>query len=137
MAQIYLLSVLSLIAAGFMLSADFLAQKISVPSGLLAAAGGRVGKLVCGGAAALIGILKLFIVAPGETVPFAGDLLPAAMGITLGAILLYDAWKYRSLPGEGGTDDGAPAAFTYRVSLGLAGMLLGALHFIFPAAPIL
>jgi hypothetical protein len=137
MAQIYLLSVLSLFAAGFFLSADFLAQKINVPSGLLAAAGGRVERLVCGVAASLIGILTLFIVAPGETVPFAGDLLPAAMGIILGAILLYDAWKYRPLAGEGRPEDGAPAPVTYRVSLGLAGMVIGFLHFLFPAAPIL
>jgi hypothetical protein len=137
MAQIYLLSVLSLLISGSVLSTGFLAEKLRVPDALLFTATNRTARLIIGGVTALVGFLKLFVVAPGESVPIAGDLMPAAAGILLGGILLYDAWRKKGGVEEAASEENAPSSFTYRISFGLAGMLVAILHFLLPGAPIL
>ena len=152
--HIYLLSVLSTIAAGATLAADYLVERVPAlePLRRFAASGRAKGTL--GAIALVVGFVKLFWRAPGEVI-IVGDFLPAIAGMLLGAMLLIDRYRERRLPAdasehvtvEGDPDQGDDAAGSsdsgatgiariddtlrpYRTPLGLAGMAVGVVHFL-------
>ncbi|MEE8441656.1 MAG: hypothetical protein V3S41_08050, partial [Spirochaetia bacterium] len=61
MAQLYMLSILSLLGAGLVLSSDYLAERMEWLSGLKNLAHQRNAQLGIGIAAGVIGILKLIV----------------------------------------------------------------------------
>jgi hypothetical protein len=86
----------------------------------------------------VIGVLKLIFRSPGERVVIAGDLLPALVGIILGVILIGEAFGQHP-KAEGGperveksVEKVTEAIMPYRVPVGIAGVVVGLLHFIFP-----
>jgi len=133
MAQLYLLSVVANIVAGLALSADYLGERLGFLSGWTRLRESRSTAITIGAVTAVVGALKLFVRSPGETVPVAGDLLPALGGIALGLIILAE-----TLRKEGKTDKAVDkvtdVVLTYRVPVGIAGVALGLLHFILPSA---
>jgi hypothetical protein len=86
----------------------------------------------------VIGVLKLIFRSPGEGVIIVGDLLPAAAGIILGVILIGEAFrqhpKAEGAPEkvEKSVEKVTEAIMPYRVPVGIAGAVVGLLHFIFP-----
>ncbi|MFW5742807.1 MAG: hypothetical protein ACOC2D_05965 [Spirochaetota bacterium] len=137
MVQFYLLSVLSLILAGALAASGFLTERIASFAALSDLAERRSVATTVGVLALAIGILKFFVRAPGDGVAVVGDLLPAVAGIVTGGVLLL-AQQHR--PGE--RDPEFPRSRTqmlveYRDPIGLAGLLVGLLHFLFPATVIL
>jgi hypothetical protein len=137
MAQFYLLSVLTLLVGGALAASGFLSERMTSLS-VLADLAERRGLVVTVGAVALaVGILKLFLRAPGDGVPVAGDLLPAIAGIAVGGVLLLSSSR---TPGD--VNPELPRSQTqmlveYRSPIGLAAALVGLLHFLFPATVIL
>ena len=95
-----------------------------------------------GAVAGVVGILKLIVRSPGETVPVAGDLLPALAGIALGGLLLADTLR---TPRNGALDDAEPVAvdkvtnavMPYRTPLGIGGIVVALIHFLLPSLTIL
>jgi hypothetical protein len=85
----------------------------------------------------VVGVFKLFVRSPGETVPVAGDLLPALAGMALGAALFFETTLRRQSATESKVDKYAKAVLSYRVPLGLAGLVVALLHFLFPGVVIL
>jgi hypothetical protein len=135
MPQVYLLSVVSLIVTGLALSSDYLGKK----SVFLAAFGrlreNRSLQISTGLITALIGVLKLIIRSPRETVAVVGDLLPAAAGIILGIILIGEALRKGPEAAEGAeksVEKVTRAIMPYRNPVGIAGIVVGLLHFLFP-----
>ena len=155
--HVYLLSVLTTIAAGATLAAGYLVERFPVlePLKRFAASSRAAGAL--GAIAAAVGFVKLFARAPNQTV-IVGDFLPAVAGMLLGGMLLIDRYRdQRRLRGgaaqpiaaDDGDDDGDPIPVTpaagsppdgilkigdaltpYRTPLGLAGMAAGVIHFL-------
>jgi len=136
MAQFYLLSVLTLIVGGALAASDFLGAKIGSLSVLSDLAERRTFMLTVGILTAVVGIVKLFLRAPADTVPVAGDLLPAIAGIATGGIIVLG--QTRSVEtGEEFSSPPARSLVDYRNPIGLAGVLTGLAHFLFAGAVIL
>lgn len=137
MAQLYMLSILSLLGAGLILSSDYLVEKMEWLSGLKDLAQQRNVRIGVGVAAGIVGILKLIVRAPGETIPVAGDLLPALAGIALGGLLLADTLRVSSDDEPVAVDKVTNAVMPYRTPLGLGGIVVAVVHFLLPAIIIL
>ena len=137
MAQFYLLSIVSTILAGLALSGDYLGSRLAFLATFRSWMEHRGVAIGLGVATAVVGILKLFVRSPGETIPVAGDLLPALAGMALGAALFFEASLRRPSATESKVDRYAKAVLSYRVPLGLAGIAVALLHFLFPGVVIL
>ena len=86
---------------------------------------------------AIIGLIKLIVLSPGESLPVVGDLLPALTGIALGGILLVEAFRLKVESQGESLKKISATVLTYRVPLGIAGVVVGVLHFLFPGVPVL
>lgn len=137
MGQFYLLSVVSLVVAGFALAADYLAERISVLRGFRKIRESRAAEAIVGTFATLAGILKLIFRSPGETTPVAGDLLPALAGIALGMVLLGEVFHQQIAAGGESLEKASRSVLTYRTPIGIAGVLIGLVHFVMPRVVIL
>ena len=67
----------------------------------------------------------------------AGDLLPALAGIGMGMALLMDFFKQRVAQPSEALEKAEKIAMTYRLPVGIAGLAVAVLHFIFPGTIIL
>ena len=138
MPQFYLLSVVSTVVAGLALSSDYLGKKSDFFASFRFLRRNRSVQITAGLVTAVIGVLKLIFRSPGERIYVAGDLLPAAAGIILGVILIGEA--FRQHPKEGteqekvgkSVEKVTEAIMPYRVPVGIAGAVVGLLHFLFP-----
>jgi hypothetical protein len=137
MAQLYMLSILSLLGAGLILSSDYLVERMEWLSGLKDLAQQRTVRMGVGIAASLLGVLKLIVRSPGETVPVAGDLLPALAGIALGGLLLADTFRVSREDEPVAVDKVTQAVMPYRTPIGLGGIVVALVHFFLPALTIL
>jgi hypothetical protein len=137
MAQFYLLSFLANIIAGLTLAGDFLGEKIPFLSSFKNLRDDRNAEIGIGAASAIIGFIKFFVLSPGETVPIAGDLLPALTGIVLGAVLLAEAFRQKVKSKAEQLEKISQAVLSYRVPLGIVGVVVAFLHFLLPGAPVL
>ena len=137
MAQLYMLSILSLLGAGLILSSDYLVERMEWLSGLKDLAQQRNIRIGVGIAAGVVGILKLIVRSPGETVPVAGDLLPALAGIALGGLLLVDTLRVPRDDQPVAVDKVTKAVMPYRTPIGIGGIVVAVVHFLLPALTIL
>ena len=137
MAQIFLLSILANIIAGITLSSEFLGEKISIIAGFKKLRENRGAEITLGLATAVVGVVKLIIRSPGETIPVAGDLLPAIAGISLGLILLGEAFQQKVEQGSVSIAKASRMVLTYKMPVGIAGIVVALLHFFAPAVLIL
>jgi hypothetical protein len=137
MSQFYLLSIVSILLSGFVLSGDYLGAKVPALGTFRAWLENRGAALTLGIVTAVIGFLKLFVRAPNDTVPVAGDLLPAIAGLAVGAALFFEALLRKPSTPERPVDRYAKAVLTYRIPLGIVCVAIALLHFLFPQAVIL
>jgi hypothetical protein len=94
-------------------------------------------RLSVGGVAIAVGVLKIFVRAPFDTVPVAGDLLPALMGIAIGLALLAESWTGRGQQAADVQQKVSNLANFYRLPLGFAALAVSVVHFLVPGAVIL
>jgi len=132
MAQIYLLSVLSLLFGGALLSAEVLAGRFARLEPLAELSQQPKTVITTGIVTFLIAILKIFVPFTGAVV--VGDLLPILVGMTAGGLLVVSQLQD---PGRIGARDAAQSLLAYRTVIGVGAMVVGVLHFFFYAAPIL
>jgi hypothetical protein len=137
MAQFYLLSIVTTVLTGLALSGDYLGSRLPFLATFRSWLEHKGAAVALGVVTAVVGIFKLIIRSPGETVPVAGDLLPALAGIALGLALFFEATLRKPSPTESKVDRYAKAVLSYRVPLGLVGLAVALLHFLFPGAVIL
>jgi hypothetical protein len=136
--QFYLLTVVSTIVAGLALSSDYLKTKSEFFGSFRFLQKNRSIQIVAGLVTAAIGVLKLIFRSPGEDIVVVGDLLPAAAGIILGVILIGEA--FRQHPKEGAEQEKLGKSVEkvtrriapYRIPVGIAGAVIGLVHFLFP-----
>jgi hypothetical protein len=137
MSQFYLLSIVSMVLTGFVLSGDYLGARVPALATFRAWLESRSAAITLGLATAVIGFLKLFVRAPGDSVPVAGDLLPAIVGMGVGAALFFEALLRKPTTPERPVEKYAKAVLTYRIPLGIVGVAVALLHFLFARAVIL
>lgn len=132
MIQIYLLSVLTNLLAGAVLSIDGEEDRLRIASLLnrevLTA---PVFRLVLGLTTFLVGFFKFLSVTHGD-VPVVGDLIPALSGVILGMILLVLYYRERADVSSPALDTIDRVFVANRVMFGTAGVLIAILHFLFP-----
>ena len=132
MLQFYLLSVIMNILAGMVLSAGFIDERVSFVSGMKDYFDGKPNaKLTIGVVTFVVGFFKLLSVTRGD-VPFVGDLLPAVAGLVMGFALFLDYYKSRSTVSSGFVDTAEKILLNNRNVIGLAGIVIGLLHFLLP-----
>lgn len=132
MPQSYFLSVTANAFVGLLLASDYLGQRSAFFAEWRKLLGSRTAQIGIAAVAIAIGVLKLVAASPGETVPVVGDLLPALTGLALGVALLAEAFRAKVEASGSSVQKVAHIAVTYRVPLGVAGVLVAALHFLFP-----
>ncbi len=134
MVQFYFLSIVANFLGGVALSADYLGTKFPFFESIKGAFQKRSIKIGLGFTALIVGIFKLIVKPVGWAVPFAGDLLPALTGIGIGLALLFDFYKQKTNLEKESMEKVEKAVMTYRVPLGILGMVVAFLHFLIPGA---
>ena len=137
MAQFYLLSVLANVTAGLTLAGDYLGGKFAVFASFKNLRENRLAEIVIGAVSVAVGVITLFVRAPGDTVPVAGDLLPSLAAIGQGGTLLVESFRQQVESRGPQAERLSKALITYRVPAGIVGASIGLLHFLFPAAVLL
>jgi len=137
MAQFYLLSVLSNIVAGLTLAGDYLGEKMPFLASFKNLRANRTATVTIAIVTLLIGIIKLIVLSPGATIPVVGNLLPALSGIAIGAILLVEVFRQKVESQGEQLKKISTTVLSYRVPMGIAGAVIGFLHFLLPGVPIL
>jgi len=136
-AQTYFLSILSNIVAGLTLAGDYLGEKIPFLASFKNLRANRPATVTIAVVTAIIGVVKLVVLSPGGHIPVLGDLLPALVGIALGVLLLADAFRHTVESQGESLKKISTAVLTYRVPVGIVGVVVAVLHFLFPGVPIL
>jgi hypothetical protein len=137
MAQIYVLSLFANLLSSLALASDFWGRKATLFAAFKGIGERRKTAIPIGLATALIGVLKLIVLSPGETVPVAGDLLPGLVGAALGLLLIGGVFPKTIDGPEGSTERPRWSVLAYRVPLSIIGVLVTLVHFIVPGVLIL
>jgi drug/metabolite transporter (DMT)-like permease len=137
MPQIYVLSILANAVAGLTLAGDYFGARMPFLASFKNLRERRSAVIWIGVVTAVIGVLKLIVLSPRETVPVAGDLLPALGGVALGVMLLAEQLVKPQAEGGEKIEKVAGKMLTYRVPVGIAGVVISLVHFLFPGAVIL
>lgn len=137
MLQFYFLSILANTLAGLTLTADYFGDRVKGFAPFRDLLGRGNVRTTIGISAFVVGFLKLLIRSTPSDVPVVGDLLPALAGLTMGSALVLAIIKERgTVPGEK-VDSLEKTVMTYRIPLGIAGLVIAALHFLVPGALLL
>lgn len=137
MIQFYFLSIVANFLSGTTLASDYIIEKFPSFKLFQELLVKRRTRISLGFLTAIVGILKLIVQPVGERPYVAGDLVPALVGIALGSALLVDYFKERvTVPAEtmGKVED---AIISYRIPLGVLGVIVALLHFFIPRALLL
>jgi len=143
MLQFYFLSVAANLLAGLELLAEFYGERYPALAQLHGLLGRRWSRAALGAVAAAAGLLKLLLRPTPGDVRVVGDLVPALVGLALGASLLLHvarekagqaAEPTRPFTGLGWLEK---ALLTYRMPLGALGVVTAVLHFLVPGALLL
>ena len=137
MAQFYLLSVVTLLLGGLFAASDFFRDRMTAFEPVADLADRRGFAITAGAITAVVGIIKLFLRAPFDAVPVAGDLLPAVAGIATGGVLLLRAIQHREPIASEVPQPETSMIVQYRTPIGFGAMIVGLLHFFFHGAVIL
>jgi purine-cytosine permease-like protein len=132
MVQFYFLSIVLNITAGFVLSYDFLEERMERLAEVKSSFSNKTFRFVLGIAALVVGFLKLLSVFKGDIL-VVGDLLPAAAGLLMGIMLIIDYYKTKAEVASQAVD-AIDRVFNRRKSIiGIIGMVIGVLHFFMPS----
>jgi hypothetical protein len=134
MLQFYFLSIFVNILAGLTLTADYLGKRFKAFLPFKELFGKSNVKTTVGISAFVVGFLKLLIRSTPTDVPVVGDFLPAVAGLVMGAGLVLGIIKERGAEPTDKVGGLEKAVMTYRVPLGIAGLVISALHFLLPGA---
>jgi hypothetical protein len=131
MLQFYFLSIFANILAGLTLTSEYFAEKFKAFLPFKELFSKKNVKTTIGIAAFVVGFLKLLL--PVQTV-VVGDLLPALAGLAMGAGLILGILRERANVSAETVDNLEKTVMTYRVPLGISGLVISALHFLLPRA---
>lgn len=133
MVQFYFLSICLNILGGLVLAAPHFSERFpgisSLREYIFGKTGLRIGLIA---ALLLIGVIKIITVSPGDII-IVGDLLPALTLLLSGFTLLVE-FIFENNESESGFLKKMDSVFVKHASItGIAALVAGGLHFIFPA----
>ena len=132
MIQIYLLSVLTNLLSGLILSAEHYSERFPGFASVRDFFAGKPGVRVAVGIITfLTGFLKLLTVTKGD-VPVVGDFFPALSGLILGLSLLFDRYKEKSTVESKALERADALLLRHKSIYGSVGIVIAALHFLMP-----
>ncbi len=134
MLQFYFLSIFVNILAGLTLTADYMGERFTAFLPFKNLFGKSNVKTTIGISAFVVGFLKLLIRSTPTDVPVVGDFLPALAGLVMGASLVLGIIKERGTEQADRVGGLEKAVMSYRVPMGIAGLVISALHFLVPGA---
>jgi len=138
MIQLYLLSIILNGLIGFLLILGDAIEGASPEKGIKGFLSSWGFRLVLGILAAIIGVLKFLLPMSEKTsIPILGDFFPALAGIAAGFILIFGFYRENSTRTEdtdGKLDSIGDTFLHYKKVIGIALLVIAALHFLFPAA---
>ena len=135
MVQFYALSVFVNIIIGSILSIEGKSDEGSFFARLKEVLEERGFKFSLGILSLIIGLFK--ILTPTGDIPVVGDLLPAVAGIALGGVLLLEFFRTKSDVSQDAIENIEGTIAKNRKFIGIAGIVVGILHFLMPALPII
>ena len=136
MVQFYALSVFINLIIGSLLSIDGKSEGVSFFSRLKDVLEDRGFKFSLGILSLIIGLFKILTPTIGD-IPVVGDLMPALAGIVLGGVLLLEFFRTKSDVSSEAISKIEGAVAQNRKFIGIAGIVIGILHFLMPAVPII
>ncbi len=133
MLQIYFLTIMTNILAGLTISAPFLSKKIKGFDVYAGKMENRLFRVILGSITLITGIFTLLNRGIVDKVAFFGNLVPAISGMALGLILVIYYFF---------ADDNESKLVStiknlsdkYGIILGIAGIIIGLIHFLVPSA---
>ena len=131
MMQFYFLSIFANILAGLTLTSDYFAEKGKAFLPFKELFSKKNVRTTIGIAAMVVGFLKILL--PVQTI-VVGDLLPALAGLAMGTALILGIIRERTKVSAETVDNLEKTVMTYRVPLGITGLVISALHFLLPGA---
>ena len=131
MMQFYLLSIFANVLAGLTLMSDYFAERFKAFLPFRDLFAQKNVKTGIGISAFVVGFIKILL--PVQTV-VVGDLLPALAGMAMGASLIVGLLRERTKVSAETVDNLEKTVVTYQVPLGIAGLVVSALHFLLPRA---
>ncbi len=129
MIQMYCLSIIVNILAGLVFAIDYLSEKVPGAGVVKSIFEKKSLTFGLGIAAFVVGFLKLFAVYGGILI--LGDFFPAAIGMAIGAGLVFDNFKKDGEETSGFMAIIDSVILKNRSLFGIAGILIGILHFFF------
>lgn len=137
MYQFYALSVFCNLLAGIALSYDEIEKRFSLNKIFNPEFFSRSGfKLIFGIVTAVVGVFK-FLSVTDDDVKVVGDLIPAVTGIVLGFTLLLEYYKEKATVSSDRIAALERIFIGNRTILGIAGIVVAILHFLFHAVLLL
>ena len=136
MVQFYALSVFINLIIGSLLSSDGKSDGASFFSRLKDVLEDRGFKFSLGILSLIIGLFKILTPTIGD-IPVVGDFMPAVTGIVLGGVLLLEFFRTKSDVSSEAIRKIEGAVAQNRKFIGIAGIVIGILHFLMPAVPII
>ncbi|HUI72935.1 MAG TPA: hypothetical protein VL354_20600 [Spirochaetia bacterium] len=137
MAQFYLLSVVANLVASLTLGGEYFGEKMPFMKCFMELISTRGARITVGISTLVVGVIKLFVLSPGEHVLILGDFLPAVTGVAIGALLLAQSHPDRVERAGEQIRKISATALTYKVPVAIAGIVVAFLHFLFPGLVIL
>jgi hypothetical protein len=144
MVQFYFLSVFFNLFGGYALFVDSSRQRSPAAMGLRVFLRDPNVRLVLGILSLVTGGFKFLTVMRGD-IPVVGDFVPAVAGLAVGATLLLERFRVPApagdeAAGENGEKKEGPSKapwferllLEHKTAVGLAGMIAGVVHFLFP-----
>lgn len=131
MVQFYFLSVITNLLAGLLLSSDMLEGKFSSLSSFKKIFEGKSNKLFFGVLTGIVGFLKFLSATEGDVI-VVGDLLPAIFGLGMGIALIVDYYKSRSDVVSPAVENINALVIKNKGVIGILGIIISLLHFLFP-----
>jgi purine-cytosine permease-like protein len=136
MVQFYALSVFVNIVIGVLLSIEGKSEEDHFLARLKEVLEEKGIKFSLGILSAIIGLFKFLTPTEGD-IPVVGDLVPAVTGIVLGGVILLEFFRAKSDVSSQAISKIEGTVSTNRKFIGMAGIIVGILHFLMPAVPII
>ncbi len=136
MVQFYALSVFVNIIIGALLCIEGKSEEGSFLDRLKEMLEERGIKFSLGVLSAIIGLFKFLTPIRGD-IPVVGDLVPAVTGIALGGVVLLEFFRTRSDISSEAISRFEGTVTANKKFIGIAGIVVGILHFLMPAVPII
>lgn len=132
MLQFYFLTIVTNVLGGFLLASESITERFPALSAMAEQFEKNSSRMLFGIATIIFGVLKLLSVTEGDILVI-GDLFPALSGIVIGSTLVVESYKQRSSVTTPTVERIDKTFVKNKSMIGIIGIILGALHFLFPS----